>query len=153
MKKLMMLLVLVLAACTMEAQEPVWNTNLEQAIDISNKTNKPMLLFFTGSDWCIWCKRLQGEVFKKPEFAAWAKNNVVLVEVDFPKNTPIASELKDQNGKLQQFFGVQGYPTVWFVTAKKVNGQISFEKIGNTGYVAGGPTPWIAGADGILKKK
>jgi thioredoxin-related protein len=34
----------------------------------SNKENKPLLLFFTGSDWCGWCIKLQNEVLKTADF-------------------------------------------------------------------------------------
>ena len=112
-----------------------------------------MLLFFTGSDWCGWCIRLQKEVLKTPEFTAWAKKNVVLVELDFPRRTPQSDVIRNQNAGIQQAFGVQGYPTVWFATAKTKNGKPSFTGLGSTGYVAGGPTTWLAVADGILKNK
>jgi protein disulfide-isomerase len=135
------------------APEPAWLTNLNQAIELSNKTKKPIMLFFTGSDWCGWCKRLQAEVFHKPEFSDWASKNVILVEVDFPRRTPLAPELQSQNSQLQQFFQVQGYPTIWFVNAKMLNGQINFEKIGSTGYVFGGPAAWLDAANQIIAKK
>ncbi len=112
-----------------------------------------MLLFFTGSDWCGWCIRLQKEVLKTPEFAAWAKKNVVLVELDYPRKTPQTDVIKAQNAGLQEAFGIQGFPTVYFATAKQKNGKPSFTGIGSTGYVAGGPTAWLAEANGILKKK
>ena len=153
MKKILLFLFLVVVSFAVEAQELVWNTNLDKAIDISAKTHKPLMLFFTGSDWCGWCKRLQSEVFTKPEFVAWAKNNVVLVEVDFPRRTPLAPELQTQNSQLQQFFEVQGYPTVWLVTASRNADKINFNKLGSTGYVAGGPTTWLQAANGILKNK
>jgi protein disulfide-isomerase len=111
------------------------------------------MLFFTGSDWCGWCIRLQTEVFKKPEFAAWAKENVVLLEVDFPRRTALSAELTAQNNELQQFFAVQGYPTVWFVNASKVDGKTNFDKLGSTGYLAGGPENWLNVANGFIKKK
>ena len=50
-------------------------------------------------------------------------------------------------------FGVRGYPTVWFVQPEKSDGQVNLTKIGSTGYVAGGPSKWIAAANQILKKK
>ncbi len=144
---------LVIGSYAVEAQELVWNNNLNKAMEISKKTKKPLLLFFTGSDWCGWCIRLQTEVFKKPEFAAWAKENVVLVEVDFPRRTALSAELTAQNNELQQFFAVQGYPTVWFVNASKVDGKTNFDKLGSTGYLAGGPAAWLDVANGIIKKK
>ena len=153
MKKILITLLLVIGSYAVEAQELVWNNNLNKAMEISKKTKKPLLLFFTGSDWCGWCIRLQTEVFKKPEFAAWAKENVVLVEVDFPRRTALSAELTAQNNELQQFFAVQGYPTVWFVNASKVDGKTNFDKLGSTGYLAGGPTAWLDVANGIIKKK
>ncbi len=153
MKKIIMLVLLVAGSVVVKAQGLVWTNNLDKAIQISNQTKKPLLLFFTGSDWCGWCHRLQNEVFKMEEFVAWAKSNVVLVEVDFPRKTPLTPELQSQNNKLQQLFGVQGYPTVWFVNATKNEGEISYDKLGSTGYLAGGASVWLANANAILKKK
>ncbi len=153
MKKIFITLLLVVGSYAVEAQELVWNNNLNKAMEISKKTKKPLLLFFTGSDWCGWCMRLQTEVFKKPEFVTWAKDNVVLVEVDFPRRTALSPELTTQNNELQQFFAVQGYPTVWFVNASRVDGKTNFDKLGSTGYLAGGPAAWLNVANGIIKKK
>lgn len=153
MKKIFLFIFIMVASYVVKGQELTWNTSLDKAIEISKSTNKPIMLFFTGSDWCGWCKRLQNEVFFKPEFAAWAKDHVVLLELDFPRNHPLAQDLQIQNTQLQQFFEVQGYPTIWFVNASKVNGKTNFEKLGNTGYVAGGPTAWLDGANRILNTK
>ncbi len=152
-KKTFITLLLILGSFAVQAQELVWQTDINKAMAISTKTQKPMLLFFTGSDWCGWCIRLQNEVLKTPEFTAWAKKNVILVELDFPRGTPQTDAIKNQNAGLQQAFGVQGFPTVWFATAKLKGGKPSFTGMGSTGYVAGGPTAWLAVADGILKNK
>jgi protein disulfide-isomerase len=117
------------------------------------KTKKPLLLFFTGSDWCGWCIRLQNEVLKTPEFAAWAKQNVVLVELDFPRRTPQLPDIQQQNAELQQIFEVRGYPTVWLATPTKKDGKINLDKLGSTGYVAGGPSKWLETANQILAAK
>ena len=137
-----------------QAQELKWETDINKAILVSNKTKKPMLLFFTGSDWCGWCIRLQKEVLKTPEFATWAKKNVVLVELDFPRGKSQSEQIKNQNTILQQKFEIEGFPTIHFATAKSnKKKEVSYTKIGNTGYVAGGPKAWLAVADGILKTK
>ncbi len=153
MKKIIVLAFFVIGFISVQAQDVVWNNNLDKAIELSKKTNKPLLLFFTGSDWCGWCHRLQDEVFKKPEFIEWAKKSVVLVEVDFPRKTQLAPELQTQNNQLQQFFAVRGYPTVWFVNATKKEGKIEYEKIGSTGYLAGGAKTWLDAVNAILYKK
>src|SRR5574343_419862 len=113
MKKVILTLFLVLGSLTINAQELTWQTDMNKAVEISKKTKKPLLLFFTGSDWCGWCIRLQKEVLKTPEFAKWAKDNVVLVELDFPRRAQQSPELVKQNMELQQVLGVRGYPTVW----------------------------------------
>lgn len=153
MKKIALTLFLVLGSLTIQAQELSWHTDMNKAVELSKKSHKPLLLFFTGSDWCGWCMRLQKEVMKTPEFTKWANDNVILVELDFPRRTPQAPEIQKQNMELQQTFAVQGYPTVWFVNATKIDGKINLQKLGSTGYVAGGPSAWLSGADKILGKK
>ena len=153
MKKIAILALLILGSITVKAQELKWETNMEVASQIAMKTKKPLLMFFTGSDWCGWCIRLQNEVLKKPEFAAWAKENVVLVELDYPRRTPQLPEIQKQNMELQQIFEVRGYPTIWLANPTKKDGKTNLEKLGSTGYVAGGPEKWLETANQILKKK
>lgn len=132
----------------------VWHEDLKEAITISQNENKPLMLFFTGSDWCGWCIRLQKEVFFKPEFTKWAAENVVLVELDFPRKKAQSQELRAQNAQLQQQFQVRGYPTIWFVKAdKNSSGQVNLSQLGRTGYVKGGPAAWIATANQQLAGK
>ena len=117
MKKIFITLLLVVSSMTIQAQEKLtWHTNIDEAIAVSKTENKPLFLFFTGSDWCGWCIRLQNEVFKTPEFIAWAKENVVLVELDFPRRTPQSDALKIQNSQLQQFFAIRGYPCLLYTS-------------------------------------
>ena len=155
MKKIFLFLFVAFSVATMQAQDTAeWHTDIQKAVALSTKTKKPLLLFFTGSDWCGWCIRLQKEVLKTPEFAKWAKDNVVLMELDFPKRTPQAEAIKNQNAQLNNFFKVRGYPTVWLVNASKNSeGKIEFSPLGSTGYVAGGPAAWLGEADKIIKNK
>jgi thioredoxin-related protein len=135
-------------------EDVVWHTDLNKAIELSNKQDKPMMLFFTGSDWCGWCKKLQKEVFTQAEFKKWAQDNVILVEVDFPSpSVQQAEELKTQNRMLQQQFAVRGYPICYFVKADKLkDGKVNYTKLGNPqGYLAGGPVNWINSASAIIK--
>lgn len=152
MKKIIVALLLFAGSFAAEAQELVWETNVTKAMAISTETKKPLLLFFTGSDWCGWCIRLQKEVLKTPEFAAWAKDNVVLVELDYPRKAPQTDDIKKQNNELQMAFGIQGFPTIILANATTKEGKVNFEGIGSTGYVAGGPSAWLAVANGFLKK-
>ena len=155
MKKILLIAFLTLTSMSIQAQEELtWHTDMSKATDISIKENKPMFLFFTGSDWCGWCIRLQKEVFKTPEFIKWAKDNVVLVELDFPRKNEQTDAVKMQNAQLQQQLLVRGYPTVWFVSAAKTaEAKVNLTALGSTGYVAGGPKVWIDGANQIIQNK
>ena len=152
MKKYIIGLLFLAFSLSSNAQE-VWHTDLDKAAAISTKTKKPLLLFFTGSDWCGWCIKLQKEVLLTPEFDAWAKKNVVLLELDFPRRTKLDAKIAQQNSELQQAFKVRGYPTVWIVDLVQGANKVNFSALGSTGYVAGGPTAWLAGANKILENK
>jgi protein disulfide-isomerase len=131
-----------------------WETKLNTAINKSVAENKSMMLFFTGSDWCGWCMRLQREVFFKPEFKTWADKNVVLLELDFPRRTAQDPEITKQNRELAQIFQVKGYPTVWFVTPEiSDSNKINLRKMGSQGYLSGGPTAWTSAANKFLINK
>ncbi|TRX35294.1 thioredoxin family protein [Flavobacterium sp. ZT3R18] len=152
MKKVFLITLFLIGGLAIQAQELKWYTNVKEAIKVSNKKKKPLMLFFTGSDWCGWCIRLQNEVLKTPEFNKWAQESVILVELDFPRRTAQSDEIKKQNDELQQAFGVQGFPTVYFANATvNKEGKVNFEGLGSTGYVAGGPTAWLAVADPFVK--
>lgn len=128
-----------------------WHTDLNKAVNISINEKKPIMLFFTGSDWCGWCMRLKKEVFNFPEFETWTKENVVLVELDFPRRKAIDPKILNQNRELARIFGVSGYPTVWFVNPQKLDSnKLNFLKLGKLGYLAGGPNNWISTAEKFL---
>ena len=153
MKKLIVI-VFILFIQNLHSQQSTlnWHTDLNKAVNISISENKPMMLFFTGSDWCGWCIRLKKEVFNYPEFEAWTKDNVVLVELDFPRRKTINPKILNQNRELARIFGVSGYPTVWFVNPQKLDtNKLNFIKLGKLGYLAGGTNKWISTAENFLK--
>lgn len=141
-------------------EELMWYTDIAKAAEISNATNKPIFAFFTGSDWCGWCRKLQVNVFSKKEFIRWAHQNVVLVELDFPRGKQLSPELQQQNSSLQQTFGVQGYPTVWLFFMSPQTGGVGYtiNALGSTGY-PGGAEPgreevkFISDANAIIVNK
>lgn len=120
-----------------------WHTNFAEAQAEAKRLNRPILIDFTGSDWCGWCIRLKDEVFSKPEFQAWARSNVVLLELDFPRRKQQPEALKKQNQELLQRYRVRGFPTILFV-------DHTGREIGRTGYVRGGPEAWLKEARQVL---
>src|SRR5579862_6561748 len=78
-----------------------WSLDYKSAMDQAKKDNKLVLLSFTGSDWCEPCARLHAQVFESPEFAQWAHEKLVLVEVDFPNGKKLPDEVAKQNAALK----------------------------------------------------
>src|SRR5580700_7288575 len=83
MKRFLACLFLALASSGFAA-EAEWLTDYRAALNQAGRENKFVMLDFTGSDWCGWCKKLKAEVFDQPEFIDYANQSLVLVEVDFP---------------------------------------------------------------------
>jgi len=136
-----------------------WYTDVNKAQEASRKLKKPIFAFFTGSDWCGWCHKLEREVFAKPEFVSWAEKNVVLLELDFPRRKQLPKELMEQNMSLQQAFQVQGYPTIWiFDLEKDTEKKFRISPLGSLGYPAGAEpgkeeVKFLSNANSILAKK
>lgn len=136
----------------------VWHTDLMEAQKISMETHKPIFAFFTGSDWCGWCHKLQNEVFSKSKFIDWA-DKVVLLEVDFPRTKQLPTALAQQNNSLQQAFQVRGYPTVWIFYMDKdpASDKMIISPLGSTGYPQGAipgkeEVKFLADANALLAK-
>lgn len=117
-------------------ENSAWLTDYELAKKQATEENKTILMDFTGSDWCGWCIRLHEEVFSLPEFKDYAKENLVLLELDFPRGKRLPPDLVAQNEKLQEEFQVQGFPTILLLDGEG-------RPFGRTGYQAGGPTAYI----------
>jgi thioredoxin-related protein len=124
--------------------ESNWVTDYKKAQEAAKAGKKLMLLDFTGSDWCGWCMKLDKEVFSTPEFQNYASRNLILVKLDFPRRRPQTEALKKQNEQLAQKYGIQGFPTIIVL-----NGQ--GEKVGELGYMDGGPSPFLAKLETLPK--
>ena len=108
-----------------------WTTDFEAAKAQAKKEGKEILLDFTGSDWCPPCQALHKDVFSKKAFIDSAKENFVLVELDYPRKKKLDEELKKQNVGLAKKYKIRSYPTVLLVDAngkafKKVEGNLNF---------------------------
>lgn len=140
---LVLVLLPVLSACSSDSVDLGWGRDFDAALQESRRTGRPVLADFTGSDWCGWCQRLSAEVFQTSEFRDWADENVVLLELDFPRAGNQDPAEKRRNAELAERYGVRGFPTIVFLDAEG-------EKLGELGYVRGGPGPWLERARAVL---
>ena len=133
------------AAASAWAAESEWTESFKDAQAASKSSGKPILVNFTGSDWCPYCIAMEKEVFATEAFKKWASANVILMMADFPRKHQ-GADLKQQNSALAAQFKITGYPTVIFMDAEGT-------ALGSSGYFPGGPEHWIKSADKILGKR
>ncbi|MBF9141999.1 thioredoxin family protein [Hymenobacter properus] len=134
----------VLPAATAPAQglagSEGWVSDLGAAQAQAKATNRPILAVFSGSDWCKPCIMYEQEVFAKPEFAAYAKDKLVLAHFDFPrmkKNQPSAAQLKLNEAAAAQLNREGEFPLAVVISPE---GKV----LAKTGYIAGGPAAFEA---------
>lgn len=114
------------------------STDYDASLAKAKAASKPLLVLFTGSDWCIWCQRLEKEVTSQTEFLDFATNDYEYVVLDFPSDSSKQkpSEIK-RNGELQEKFAVQGFPSMLAIDSA------TEEVLFTTGYVRGGAAKWV----------
>jgi protein disulfide-isomerase len=129
--------ILLLALSAAAHAKPGWTEDYEKGLEQAKKENKIALVDFTGSDWCSWCMKLDQEVFSKAKFKEYARANLVLVEVDFPQLKQLPQSEQEKHDALAKEYGIKGFPSVVLLNAKG-------KKIGQLGYMEGGPEAFIA---------
>jgi protein disulfide-isomerase len=140
------LALVALAAANLAKAEDGWTTDYKKAVEQAKSEKKLVLLDFTGSDWCGWCMKLDKEVFKKTEFKNYAKQSLILVQLDFPHEKPQSKKVKEQNAALAAKYKIQGYPTIIILSPEG-------ELVGQTGYQPGGAEKYVEHLKSIVAKK
>jgi protein disulfide-isomerase len=135
----------LLSINTFASEHDAWITDYKQAKQLSAKTGKPIFALFTGSDWCMWCVKLHKEVLQQKVFLKYAKDNFILLELDYPANKELPKELREQNDKLALQYKIQGFPTVIILDK---NGH----QLHRTGYIEGGAENFVEVLKTLSKK-
>ncbi len=95
-----------------------WLTDMDEAQKIAQKENKDILMLYTGTDWCVPCRILHEKVFENDIFITYAKDNLILVELDFPADdSKLSEKQKEHNQKWLEIYPPKGYPSVYLTNA------------------------------------
>ncbi|KGL63967.1 thioredoxin family protein [Polaribacter sp. Hel1_85] len=105
-----------------EASEMVnlnWESSFKRALKKSKKEKKPILIYFTGSDWCGPCKVLDKKLFHTEKFKKLAEKDLILYEADDPRNKDlVSSEKLEVTYDLKRKYKIRSFPTLVFVDHK-----------------------------------
>lgn len=137
MKKLLLML-LFFVSIGVVAQD--WKENYNDALAQAETDDKPLILVFSGSDWCPPCKRLDKNIWTSEEFKSFSSEKYVLYKADFPrkKANQLPQEQLNQNKKLAERFNPKGhYPLVLVLDkSEQVLGKTGYQKISPKDYIA-----------------
>lgn len=113
-KVLISILVFVGCISTSFASEGIhWISDYKEALDLSRKTDKPILLLFTGTGWCSYCHKLEREILETSQFANAVGGRYIFVKMDFsPMGQARDPSFSKQHEDLGQRYQIQGFPTV-----------------------------------------
>lgn len=127
MKKMLTLSLIIAAIFALQASPPgkEWFTDFAAAQKAAKDSDKKIYLLFTGSDWCPYCQILEKQVLTNEAFINFAKAKLVLVYIDFPRQTQLPPKQAEANDKLSEQYDVEGFPTQLIVNPDgKVLGRV-----------------------------
>lgn len=115
---------LILASITTFAQE----VKLESALIEASENNEVVLLYFSGSDWCIPCMRLNEKVLSTPEFYDFMEGSIILFQIDFPRTDEASDEYIEHKRSLAAKYNSEGsFPKLVLIDS---NGDVLWEEAG-----------------------
>ena len=113
MRTFLLVLTVLFSQLTLDQTEEQlpWMTNLEAAQKQARKEKKPVLLYFTGSDWCAPCIQLKEDFFSTDEFKAMTKD-YLWVMIDIPRRIDIVSpeQRTDNKDILKRYNPERSFP-------------------------------------------
>lgn len=107
-------LILFLLSFSLFAESLHWETDYAKAVKASKRDGKPLLMFFTGTDWCPWCMKMNQEVFENSQFVEEVRSLFVYYKVEFPIHWD-KEEMIEKNQSLKVTYNVEGFPTIVLV--------------------------------------
>ena len=117
-----------------------WSDQPQAAFEAAREGGRPILVLFTGSDWCPHCHLLEEHVLATDAFKAWAKGRVELLVVDMPRQG-ISTAVREERSAFCRRYGVKSFPTVMLIAPNgaKIAAQ--------PGYSRQPADAWIASID------
>jgi len=123
----------------------IWVTDFDEAVKKSSEEHKLIFMSFSGSDWCKPCIKLTKEVLESDNFKNFAKENFILLRLDFPRDQKtISREQVKHNEKLADKYNKDGaFPLILILDSKE-------NVIAKTGYRPGGSKKYIEHLKSLL---
>jgi protein disulfide-isomerase len=156
MRTLLSSITALIALSSFAISAEAWTRDIEAAKTRAKAENKPIFLYFTGSDWCTWCKKMEKEILTQKEFLDFAEENLVLVELDYPRKPENKAKQPEseraQNKAIDKKFKIEGYPTIYLVDAD-IEPLPKGDDFAKGEYTKNGPAGMVAALKKFLAEK
>ena len=87
-------------------------TDMNSAADASRARHRPIVILFTGSDWCPYCQSQESEVISTGQFEQYKDSHFVFVKVDDLHNTTMLDDEKARVKTLENQYHINEFPTL-----------------------------------------
>jgi thioredoxin-related protein len=94
---------------TVAFSELKWEQDYDKALATA-KSDKKLVMVDLYTDWCGWCKRLDKDVYAKPDVQSKLTKNFVSLKIN-PEKSRTGMDLARK-------FGTRGYPHIVFLDAE-----------------------------------
>ncbi len=95
-----------------------WIDDPKEARRVAEEEERPLMIFFSGSDWCALCRSLEEGLFADPEVRKFVSEHYVPVHLDFPRKKKLPMAVKRKREQVQRTYKVGQFPTILFVDPK-----------------------------------
>jgi protein disulfide-isomerase len=89
-----------------------WTSDFDKALTTAKVEGLPLYVYFTGSSWCIWCKKMDRELHNQDAFRQKTVGKFLFVKIDLPAGTQPAEKIQ----ALLDTYHIQGVPTVIIIS-------------------------------------
>lgn len=145
-------LIIILSSAVGKKNEGVskslWLTDFEDAKKEADNSDRYLMLYFSGSDWCKPCIQLSKNILNTETFSKYAEENFVALRIDFPKmkKNRLSKEQNIQNEALAEKYNPNGVFPLLVILDKE-------EKvIGFTGFANVSPGEYVSIIENIIQK-
>ena len=104
-----------------------WETDFEKAKEIAQAAEKPILINFSANEWCGWCQKIDREILHTEEFKSWASKNVILFNIDTPRNY---QNEPPENYEIKNQYSIRSFPSIVLIEPNgKELGRLGYSKV------------------------
>ncbi len=112
-----------------DAPADFWMKKYEDAVAEAKRRRARILVLFTGPDWSPGSKQFQSDVEYHPDFVNTFAGDYVFLRLEFVTRTALAPELREQNNRLRELYGVTTYPALIVISPSgTLVGAVDLEK-------------------------